>query len=213
MLCTLALWLALQIPTPGDNLAGLVAGVERLFAGMKDFSAQFVQIFQDPLNRRSQESGQLFLMRPRMMRWEYQKPDEKLFVSDGKFVYLYVPAEKQAQREALRETMDDRIPLMFLVGRAELRKEFTRIELLRSDPVVPGARVLRMFPRRKTDLTEVVLEVDPKNYHLRRLAMTRDDGSRTEFIFSSIRINSGLKAQLFQFKVPPGVVLQEGVGY
>ena len=76
----LAAFLAVQ--TPG--LSALVEGVERSFAQMKDFSADFIQIFEDALNRKHQESGHLYLMRPRMMRWEYKNPEEKLFVSDGK---------------------------------------------------------------------------------------------------------------------------------
>ena len=86
----------LQAPAP--SLDNLVTGVERSFATMKDFSADFVQIFQDPLNQKQQESGHLYLMRPRMMRWEYTNPEEKLFVSDCKNVYLYVPADRQVSK-------------------------------------------------------------------------------------------------------------------
>ena len=205
----LALCLALlQAPV---NLTRLVEGVERSFATMKDFSADFVQIFQDPLNRKQQESGHLYLMRPRMMRWEYKNPEEKLFVSDSKNVYLYVPADRQVNKEAVRETFDDRMPLMFLLGRSNLRNEFTRFELLNTRPFLEGTRVLRMYPRRKTDLNEVIMEVDPANYQVRRLLLGHSDGSRSEFIFSNIRTNAGLKASLFDFKVPTGVDVVDGI--
>ena len=62
-----------------------------------------------------------------MMRWEYKNPEEKLFVSDGKTVFLYVPADRQVSKEAVRQTLDDRIPLMFLLGRSNLRNEFDEI--------------------------------------------------------------------------------------
>jgi chaperone LolA len=75
-------------PQQGAGLADIVDGVERSFARMKDFSSDFIQIFQDSLNRKQQESGHLYLMRPRMMRWEYKNPEDKLFVSDGKTVYF-----------------------------------------------------------------------------------------------------------------------------
>src|SRR5437867_8610686 len=120
----LALFLVVS-PQLDKGLSGLVEGVERSFAQMKDFSADFIQIFEDVLNRKQQESGHLYLMRPRMMRWEYKNPEEKLFISDGKTVYFYVPADRQVNKEAVRETLDDRMPLMFLVGRPDLRKEFT----------------------------------------------------------------------------------------
>ena len=199
----------LQIPA--TNLSSLVDGVERSFATMKDFSADFVQIFQDPLNQKQQESGHLYLMRPRMMRWEYKNPEDKLFISDSKNVYLYVPADRQVSKEAVRDTFDDRMPLMFLLGRADLRKEFTRFEMLNTRPFLEGTKVLRMYPRRKTDLSEVIMEVDPANYQVRRLVLGHSDGSKSEFIFSNIRINTGIKASLFQFKVPTGVEIVEGI--
>lgn len=194
------------------DLSALVDGVQRSFARMKDFSADFIQIVEDPLNRKQQESGHLYLMRPRMMRWEYKSPEDKLFVSDGKTVYLYVPAERQVNKEAVRDTLDDRIPMMFLLGRSDLRNEFTRFERLNTKPFLPGTKVIRMYPRRKMDLKEVVMEVDPANYQIRRLLLAHSDGSRSEFIFSNIRTNTGLGASMFSFKVPPGVEVVDGIG-
>ena len=203
------LLMILQAPAP--SLDSLVRGVERSFATMKDFSADFVQIFQDSLNQKQQESGHLYLKKPRMMRWEYKNPEEKLFVSDSKNVYLYVPADRQVSKEAVKDTFDDRMPLMFLLGRSDLRNEFTRFELLNTIPFVEGTKVLRMYPRRKTDLSEVIMEVDPASYQVRRLLLGHMDGSKSEFIFSNIRLNTGISASLFQFKVPTGVQVVEGI--
>jgi len=163
------------------------------------------------LNRKQQESGHLYLMRPRMMRWEYKNPEEKLFVSDSKNVFLYVPADKQVSKEAVKDTFDDRMPLMFLLGRSNLRNEFTRFELLNTKPFLEGTKVVRMYPRRKTDLSEVIMEVDPENYQIRRLLLAHKDGSKSEFIFSNIRVNTGIKASLFQFTVPAGVQIVDGI--
>jgi len=195
-----------------QSLPDLVDGVERSFARMKDLSSDFIQIFQDSLNRKQQESGHLYLMKPRMMRWEYKTPEDKLFVSDGKTVYFYVPADHQVNKEAVRNSFDDRIPLMFLLGQANLRNEFTRFELLSTKPFFEGSKVIRMFPKRKTDLQEVVMEVDPASYVIRRLLLVHTDGSRSEFIFSGIRTNTGLRSSLFDFEVPQGVEVIQGLG-
>ena len=201
------------VPGPQEKgLSDIIPGVESSFARMKDYSADFIQIFEDALNRKQQESGHLYLMRPRMMRWEYKNPEDKLFVSDGKTVYFYVPADRQVNKEAVKESFDDRIPLMFLLGQTNLRNEFTRFELLNTKPFFEGKKVVRMYPKRKTDLQEIVMEVDPSNYEIRRLRFAHSDGSRSEFIFSSIRINTGLRASMFDFKVPPGVDLVQGLG-
>jgi len=195
-----------------QGLADIVDGVQHSFEHMKDLSSDFIQIFEDSLNRKQQESGHLYLMRPRMMRWEYKSPEDKLFISDGKNVYFYVPADRQVNKEAVKNSFDDRIPLMFLLGQSNLRNEFSRFELLNRKPFFEGTKVVRMYPKAKSDLQEVVMEVDPANYFIRRLLLMHTDGSLSEFIFSSIRTNTGLHASLFDFAVPPGAEVIQGLG-
>ena len=154
------------------GLSDIIQGVEDSFAHMKDFSSDFIQIFEDALNRKQQESGHLYLMRPRMMRWEYKNPEDKLFLSDGKTVYFYVPADRQVNKEAVKQSFDDRIPMMFLLGQANLRNEFTRFELLNTKPFFEGLKVVRMYPKRKTDFQEIVMEVDPSNYNFLEIGLS-----------------------------------------
>jgi outer membrane lipoprotein carrier protein len=210
----LLFWVPSQSVSKLNDFNSLLDGVQRSFAQMSDFSADFVQKDQNPLNRNRQASGHLYLMRPRKMRWEYQMPEEQLFVSDGKTVYFYVPGDRQVNREAVKDTFDDRMPLMFLLGRSDLRNEFTRFELNPVDQqrFLQGTQVVRMYPKRKTDIKDVVMEVDPANYQIRRLILSHNDGSRSEFIFSNIRLNTGLKTPFFDFKVPAGVQVVQGIG-
>jgi len=195
-----------------QSLPSIIAGVERSFANMKDYSSDFVQISKDILNRTQEAAGHVYLKRSRMARWEYTSPEEQLFVSDGKNVYFYVPADKQVNREAVKETFDDRIPLMFLLGRSNLSDEFKGFEVLTTKPFLTGTKVIRMTPKRKTDLKELIMEVDPQNFQIRRLILDHMDGSKSDFIFSNIRTNTGLPASKFDFKVPPGVQVVEGLG-
>src|SRR5882672_10569006 len=92
---------------PQDTIT-LVNGVERYFKNLNDFSSDFIQISQDQLNRKREAAGHLYLKRSRMMRWEYKSPDEELFVSDGKTVYFYVPADQQVNKETVKDNFDDR---------------------------------------------------------------------------------------------------------
>jgi outer membrane lipoprotein carrier protein len=190
----------------------LVTGVERFFARLNDYTSDFVQISQDVLNRKQEAAGHLYLKRSRMARWEYTSPEEQLFVSDGKNVYFYVKADKQVNKSTARDTFDDRMPLMFLLGRSNLREEFQQFQLLAQKPFLAGTKVVRMVPKRKSDLKDLIMEVDPQNFQIRRLLLEHMDGTRNDFIFSNIRPNTGLKASLFEFKVPAGVQVVEGFG-
>jgi len=194
-------------------MAALINGVEGKLERMEDLSADFVHIYQDPLNRTYREEGHLYLRQPRMMRWEYRTPEEYLYISDGETVYLYVPADEQVNREKVDESFDDRIPLMFLLGRSKLRNEFSRIELLSLPAKAVGAKVLRLYPRRESYIEELLLEVDPVNFDIRRLRITHRDGARTDFFFDGIESNIGLESTFFNFTVPPGVELVDGIGH
>src|SRR5262249_44911957 len=112
----------------------------------------------------------------------------------------------------VKDTFDDRMPLMFLLGRSNLSNEFTQFSLLNTKPLLEGTKVVRMYPKRKTDLKEIVMEVDPANYQVRRLLLTHADDQRMQFIFSNIRVNTGLQASMFDFKTPSGVRVVEGLG-
>ena len=195
-----------------QGLNDLISGVDRSFARMNDLTANFVQISKDVLNRKQEAAGLLYLKRQGMARWEYTTPEEQLYVSNGKTVYFYVPADKQVNKDSVKDTLDDRMPLMFLLGRSNLRNEFMQFVELNTKPFLPGTKVIRMIPKRKSDLKELIMEVDPQNFQLRRLLLEHSDGARSEFIFSNIRTNTGLKAALFDFKVPAGVQLVEGFG-
>jgi outer membrane lipoprotein carrier protein len=195
-----------------QDLNSIIDGVDRSFARMNDYSSDFVQISKDGLNRKQESAGHVYLRRGGKARWEYTKPEEQLFVSDGKTVYFYVPADKQVNREAAKNTFDDRMPLMFLLGRSNLRGEFTKFELLPDKPFLAGSKVIRMTPKRKTDLKELIIEVDPQNHRILRLVLDHFDGRHSDFKFSNIRTNTGLQSSLFDFKVPSGVDVVEGFG-
>jgi len=64
--------------------------VDHHYNDLRTLEAQFTEAYRGGGVSRD-ESGTLWLKRPGKMRWEYQKPQEKLFVSNGKEAWFYVP--------------------------------------------------------------------------------------------------------------------------
>jgi outer membrane lipoprotein carrier protein len=151
------------------------------------------------------ESGTLWLKRPGRMRWEYHQPREKLFLTDGRTAWFYDPGDKQARHAPVKKLGDLRTPLAYLLGRTKLEKEFTELSLA-SDvkAAAPGNLVLRGVPRDQTGITSVIMEANPSGQFVRLIAQL-DDGSTTEFRFSSTKENLPLSDERFQFSPPPGV--------
>jgi outer membrane lipoprotein carrier protein len=151
------------------------------------------------------ESGVLWLKRPGQMRWEYRQPREKLFLSDGKTVWFYVPGERQVRRMPLHKLDDLHSPLAYLLGHTRLEKEFTGLSLATNlPPDRAGDLVLRGVPRRLGGVEQVLFEIAPDG-SFDRIVVAQEDGSTTEFRFSNQVENHAISAARFQFTVPPGV--------
>jgi outer membrane lipoprotein carrier protein len=154
------------------------------------------------------ESGTLWLRRPGKMRWEYTEPREKLFVSDGKTAYFYVPGERQARKAPLDKLDDFRSPLRYLLGKTKLKKEFDNLTARAGDQ--PGITVVRGVPRNMSDrVSEVTLDVNSAG-EIQRIQIDEVDGSQTEFIFSAIQEDVPVEDARFRFQPPPGVEMVEG---
>ncbi len=73
------------------------------------------------------------------MRWEYATPPGKIFLSDGKEVFLYTPDDRRAERSKLKESEDMRAPIAVLLGKLDFSREFKSFET-RSGTVAPDYR-------------------------------------------------------------------------
>ena len=187
-----------------------VAALQRKYSGMRDLQMDFVQSYGWPGRQPRTESGQVFLRRPGLMRWEYREPAEKLFLSDGETIHFYLPDRKQVQKGRVGRSRDRRLPFLFLLGRGNLKSDFSRIEWAREKPFFAGNRVLAATPAKAAGpLVEVLMEYDPGRMQLQRVALIERGGARNDFIFTNIRENAGLGKTLFDFQAPEDV---EAVG-
>ncbi len=187
-----------------------VAALQRRYSAMQDIQMNFVQSYGWPGRLPRTESGQVFLRRPGLMRWEYREPAQKLFLSDGETIHVYLPERKQVQKGRVGRSRDRRLPFLFLLGRGDLKRDFSSIEWAREKPFFTGNKVLAAKPGRSAGpVSEVLMEYDPGRMQLQRVALIERGGARNDFIFTNIRENAGLGKGLFEFQAPPDV---EAVG-
>ena len=63
--------------------------MQKTYEGTRDFKGNFKQKFTYTMLRRSQESqGSVTFEKPGRMRWDYNVPEEKNFIIDGKALWL-----------------------------------------------------------------------------------------------------------------------------
>jgi len=184
--------------------------VDQRYNHLRSLQVEFTEIYRGAGMERT-ESGTLWLKKPGKMRWEYRSPREKLFLSDGKDAWFYVPGDRQVREEPVRRLDDLRSPLAFLLGKTRLEKELQGLSLA-SDvtPWMAGNVVLRGVPKAMADrVSEVLLEITPDST-IARIVIEEEDGSVTEYRFSAQQEDVAIADQRFRFSPPRGVEVIEG---
>jgi outer membrane lipoprotein carrier protein len=206
---------------PSSDAKATVHELEARYRGAQTLKAVFFERYTDGKRGVVAESGTVYFSRPGRMRWEYESPERKLFLVDGKNVWFYVPADGTASRAKLKESSDWRTPFALLAGKADLARLCREIRI--ADPAVelagepsdaqaaPGNTLLRCLPRDDSAgagsaTTEILFETDRQAQLVR--VLIREAGSlETEFRFGNWQENIAIPEAKFHFQPPPGVAI------
>ncbi len=188
------------------EIPDILKGVENRYNRARTLELTFQQTYDAPRRAAKTESGQLFLQKPGRMRWQYAIPEGKLFISDGKYVYLYTPATNRVERTKVKESEDLRAPLAFLLGKLDFRRDFKRF-VLRQDGA--ALSVIAEPKSENAPFTQVEFRVGPE-FEILELEIVGQDSSVMQYRFDNEKLNVPLKQGLFQFRVPAGTELVEG---
>lgn len=195
------------------SVSEFASRVDDHYNHMHTLQASFTEEYQGTGTARS-EAGTLMLKKPGKMRWEYNSPRTKLFITDGKTAYFYVPGEQQVRKQDVKNLHDLRSPLRYLLGKTRLEKEFANLSFASDAPLMAATnRALRGVPKAMGDqISDIQLEVTP-HYEIVRILIHENDGSRTEFRFSHLEENAEAEDYLFAFTPPRGIEVFEGSSF
>ncbi len=201
-----------QVRAGGTDVKVIAANVDNHYNHLRSLEAEFTEVYRGSGMDRT-ESGTLWLKKPGKMRWEYRSPKEKLFVSNGKDAWFYVPDDRQARKGSAKKLEDIRSPLAFLLGKTKLEKELRGLSLAPDiQPLQVGDVVLRGIPTALGDqIGEIVLEITPQN-RIARLIVQGVDGASTEYRFADQKEDVAVADGRFDFKAPLGIEVVEGLG-
>jgi outer membrane lipoprotein carrier protein len=202
-------------PNSAKSLAHLL---EEHYRQPRTLQAVFLERYSEGQKESRVESGSVYFRRPGQMRWEYDSPEKKLFLVDGKTTWFYVPYDHTVTKAPVKESSDWRTPLALLTGKADLTRLCQRIDIVNQGGIPPGHTVLRCVPREAkdpsggNDYNDVLLEMDSTSGELARVEIRQPGGIELEYRFGNWKADVPLAADLFQFKVPMGVAIVDGSG-
>jgi outer membrane lipoprotein carrier protein len=191
------------VATPLASAADIASRVQKRYDTIRDFTADFIHSYEGGvLRRKVVERGVVQIKKPGRMRWDYQSPEKKLFVSDGSQMYLYEVAPNQVTVFPVPKGDDAATAVLFLAGRGNVTRDFTVGHEAGGNA---DTHVLRLTPKApERDYDWLVLHVDRTTYQIRTLSAADAQGGRSTFDFTNIRENTGLADRVFTFSIPRG---------
>lgn len=177
----------------------------------KDLQADFTQQTRiEGFERPVTSSGKVYIKKPGRLRWDYLDPaTEQIYVNQDD-VKVYVPEHKQVLVGKLTRMAASQAPLELLQGAAKLEESFTIAPATGKERGVGGLRLLNLTPKgqegdQARPVQRIIVEVFPKTYFIRTVWLHEVNGNVATFEFSSLKPNTGLGNDVFDFKAPPDV--------
>ena len=214
-----------------DSAKSIARLLDNRYRNVQTLRAEFLERYSEGPREARIESGTVYFRRPGRMRWDYDAPEKKLFIADGKTVWFYVPADRTVTKAPVKQSSDWRTPLALLTGKANLARLCSRVDLVNQKGTPPGHAVLRCLPRGEKELSppsgtsspqdptelpgagdfiEVLLEVDSSSGDLASVRIRQAGGIELEYRFGDWQRGLPLADEMFQFHPPSGVAIVDG---
>ena len=183
--------------------AEVVGQLQKEYERTTVIKAKFAQTLTGPTGKR-QASGSVVLKKPGKMRWDYEKPEKKLFVADGTNLWVYEPEDEQAFKQSLSSSQ---LPtqVSFLFGRGKLLDDFD-VTYLDGQPYgEPSDLVLKLVPKVATaQYRHLVFVVSPTTHLVKETLLFDQQGGTNHIVFSALEQNpkSGADDSRFAFTPP-----------
>jgi len=185
----------------------VIDALQKSYDATTDFVADFRQDTEvKTLNRTMKANGKLTFKRPGKMFWRYEEPKDQFVLTDGKHLYFYQPDQNQVVKTPLKNAFRGDIPLSFLLGLGNLKKDFNAT-LKSSDE---NQNVLRLEPKGEAGgFSEVLVGVSKSASDIVWVSVRDAAGNLTTLRFTNMRKGVGVNDSLFQVKIPNGADVVE----
>ena len=204
---TISYALAAAADEPELTLEQILGRMEAQYTD-KSFKAEFAQESTlKAMDITDFASGKMYVRYPGMMRWEYEKPEKQVIITDAKKLWIYRPADNQVMTGSAPAFFSDGKGASFLSDIKLIRQKF-KISL---EPSKDNFFYeLKLQPLEKTlDVTDIRLSVTKNTFTVIRIITYNSYGDENRIELINHQFNVKLDDQLFSFDIPPGTdVLQ-----
>jgi outer membrane lipoprotein carrier protein len=184
--------------------------IENTLRSYQSLQANFEQLYYSAtVSTPLHEKGKLYFKKPNLMKWEYQDPEEKVFLIKDDFFWDYNKEEKQLIKYDLSRGEQNTEVLFLLSGQVALLDNYS-VELNPFPTENANTIQLKRTPKDEEGAdTFLLLEIDEKTWFIQKLISFDWAGNKTEFRFSRIKTNVNLPNKTFELRLPSDVEIIE----
>jgi outer membrane lipoprotein carrier protein len=188
------------------DLHTVVERMQKRYDQAKDFHARFSQTYgRAVMGRTTVSTGTITFKKPGRMRWDYDKPEPRMFLSNSQVLWLYEPTEKQAFKQDLK-TSQLPAALAFLMGKGKITDEFDVSFASDAQAGRPGDYRLALSPKQpQSAYKSILFVVDAKEFLVRESVLVDAQGNTNHFVFDALEVNSKVADSVFKWAPPVGV--------
>jgi len=203
-------FLTLAVLSFAQSAQEVAMRVENTLRSFQSFQANFEQLYYSAtVSMPLHEKGKLYFKKPNLMKWEYQDPEEKVFLIKDDLFWDYNKEEKQLIKYDLSRGEFNSEVLFLLSGQVALRDRYF-VELNPFPTENPNTLQIKLTPKDEEYAdTFLLLEIDEKTWFIQTLISFDWTGNKTEFRFSRIKTNINLPNRTFELRVPSDVEIIE----
>lgn len=180
----------------------IISQVETAYKALEAFAAEFLQeSFLAALELTEVSSGKVRYQKKGFMRWDYEFPEEQVFLLKKNEFWFFQPAENQVTLDAVDRVLLSEIPVSFLFGVGSLSDEFEEKLVCQSQ----NGWVLSLQPAGQgRELAELRLQVN-KEFFPEEAHVVDAGGNETRLSFSKVTKQDSFPADVFALDIPQGV--------
>ena len=188
----------------GEKLPSLLLQIEQKYKKAGSLEAHFAQENQNPQlsQKKKMSAGKIFIRFPSQLRWDTQKPDPQLLVSDGQTFWYYTPPFDSDEPGQLIEKKASQVQSE--LAHERLSGAFSSLRSARITQESPTRFLITPKAGSAGNVREALIEVNSKALLIEKVTLFHTGGHRSEISLTEIELGKSLPQSLFHFKAPPG---------
>ncbi len=200
--------------------------LQHTYENTKSITAVFSQVTTIAMSRRVRKgAGNMTLLKPGKLRWDYHTPDKQVIVCDGKKFFMYFAKNKQMLIAKATDYIKSDVTYSFFTGAGNITRDFevmppdqdipfpqngSSTTIQEEDLALEDSHVIKLVPKQPHPQVDYLhLWVDTTSFLIRRLLIVDQFGSITDLQFRDISINPTISEKLFSYTPPPDTEIIE----